>query len=55
MIALWLGHESVETTHLYLEADLATKERALEKLTPAGGTMPRFRAQDDVLAFLSTL
>jgi integrase/recombinase XerD len=46
VIALWLGHESVETTHLYLEADLATKEKALEKLTPAGGTMPRFRAQD---------
>jgi site-specific recombinase XerD len=55
VIALWLGHESVETTHLYLEADLATKEHALAKLTPAGGTMPRFRARDEVLAFLSTL
>ena len=36
MIALWLGHESIETTHVYLEADLATKERALQKLTPTG-------------------
>jgi site-specific recombinase XerD len=34
VIALWLGHESLETTHVYVEADLATKERALEKLAP---------------------
>ena len=33
-IALWLGHESIETTHIYLEADLETKERALQKLAP---------------------
>jgi len=31
VIALWLGHESIETTHVYLEADLATKEQALQK------------------------
>jgi site-specific recombinase XerD len=31
VIALWLGHESLETTHVYLEADLAAKERALQK------------------------
>jgi integrase/recombinase XerD len=55
VIALWLGHESLETTHVYLEADLATKEKALEKLAPAGATIPRFKARDDVLAFLSTL
>jgi site-specific recombinase XerD len=36
VIALWLGHESIETTHVYLEADLKTKERALEMLAPAG-------------------
>jgi site-specific recombinase XerD len=55
VIALWLGHEQLDTTHIYLEADLATKERALDKLTPVGGTVPRFKARDDVLAFLSTL
>jgi integrase/recombinase XerD len=55
VIALWLGHESIETTHIYLEADLATKERALNKLAPAGAEVPRFKAKDEVLAFLSTL
>jgi len=34
VIALWLGHESLETTHVYVEADLATKKRALNKLAP---------------------
>ena len=55
VIALWLGHESTETTHMYLEADLATKEYALQKLAPTGMEVPRFRAKDDVLAFLATL
>jgi len=40
---------------MYLEADLATKEHALQKLAPAGMEVPRFRAKDDVLAFLATL
>ena len=39
---------------MYLEADLATKERALQKLAPASMEVPRFRAKDDVLAFLAT-
>ena len=34
VIALWLGHESIETTHVYIEADLAMKQTALEKTTP---------------------
>lgn len=55
VIALWLGHESIETTHIYVEADLATKERALEKLAPPGGTHRRFRPSDSLLAFLSAL
>jgi integrase/recombinase XerD len=55
VIALWLGHESTETTHRYLEADLTTTAYALQKLVPAGVEVPRFRAQDDVLAFLATL
>jgi integrase/recombinase XerD len=55
VIALWLGHESIETTHIYLEADLTTKERALNKLAPAGVEVPRFKVKDEVLAFLATL
>jgi integrase/recombinase XerD len=55
MIALWLGHESTDTTHVYLEADLDTKEQALRRLTPAGKEVPRFKATDEVLAFLATL
>ena len=53
VIALWLGHESLETTHVYVEADLATKERALAKLAPMPSSMPvRYRADDKLLAFL---
>ena len=38
-IALWLGHDSTETTHCYVEADLATKQKALDKLVPANGKL----------------
>lgn len=55
VIALWLGHESIETTHIYLEADLALKERALEKVTPVQGAVKRFKANDALLAFLAKL
>ena len=55
VIALWLGHESVETTHGYLEADMATKQRALAKLSPAGTTAKRYRPGDQLLGFLSAL
>ncbi len=55
VIALWLGHESLETTHIYVEADLATKERALNKLEPMPGTPTRYRADDKLLAFLAAL
>ena len=54
-IALWLGHESIETTHLYLQADLAMKEKALEKLAPPEGAWKRFQADDPLLAFLASL
>jgi hypothetical protein len=40
VIALWLGHESLETTHVYVEADLAIKERALEKRAPTPSGPP---------------
>ncbi len=55
VIALWLGHESLETTHVYVEADLDIKARALEKLTPVGGQVKRFRPDDSLLAFLAAL
>jgi site-specific recombinase XerD len=54
-IALWLGHESMETTHVYLAADLAMKEKALEKLDPIAGEWQRFHADDALLAFLASL
>ena len=54
-IALWLGHESIETTHVYLQADLAMQEKALEKLDPLEGKWQRFQADDPLLAFLNSL
>ena len=55
MIALWLGHESVETTYIYLHADLELKERAMTKTTPSGMRPSRFRPDDTVLTFLNSL
>jgi len=55
VIALWLGHESIETTHCYVEADLATKQRALDKITPIQGKLTRFQPDDKLLAFLAAL
>jgi len=55
VIALWLGHESIETTHGYLEIDLAHKEQALHKLAPVEGPLARFTATDSLLAFLNSL
>lgn len=55
VIALWLGHESIETTHGYVEADLTMMETAMGKLKPAGSVPARFKASDDLLAFLATL
>jgi site-specific recombinase XerD len=55
VIALWLGHESIETTHKYLEADLATKERALERIAPGDQKLRRFKADDKLMAFLASI
>ena len=55
VIALWLGHESVATTHGYLEADLQMKERALEKLQEPGTRTVRFTPSEGLLAFLDRL
>ena len=54
-IALWLGHESIETTQVYLDADLELKQRILDKTAPAGGKPGRYRPTDKLLAFLSGL
>ena len=56
VIALWLGHESVETTQIYLDANLALKEQALAKTTPANVKLTgRYRPDDKLLAFLKSL
>ena len=55
VIAMWLGHENLETTHMYIEADLAMKEKALEKVPPLGGAYRRFKANDKLISFLETL
>jgi integrase/recombinase XerD len=55
VIALWLGHEGIETTQIYLHADLAIKERALARTAPTGTTPGRYRAPDSLLAFLEGL
>jgi integrase/recombinase XerD len=58
VIALWLGHESPETTqttHKYIEADLSMKERALKALQEPPGRNRRFRAGDRLLSFLDSL
>jgi len=55
VIALWLGHESIETTHRYITADLGMKEKALKTLQPPNGGAFRFRPGDKLLAFLKSL
>jgi integrase/recombinase XerD len=55
VIALWLGHENMETTQLYLHADLTLKERALARTTPAHVTPGRYRPPDALVAFLEAL
>ena len=55
VIALWLGHENIETTQVYLHADLAIKERALARTRPAETWSGQFRPADKLLAFLEAL
>jgi site-specific recombinase XerD len=55
VIALWLGHESTTTTHRYVEADLAMKQKALARLEAPDTKMRRFRAPDSLMRFLQTL
>ncbi len=55
VIALWLGHESIETTQVYLHADLRLKERALARTTSTGLSPGRFKPDDALLTFLDSL
>jgi integrase/recombinase XerD len=55
VIALWLGHESVETTQVYLHADMRLKERALGNADPSGAPPKRFKPSDPLLAFIRSL
>ena len=54
-IALWLGHESTSTTHMYVEADLAMKERALARLKSPEIKPSRYRPPKALLQFLQSL
>ena len=49
VIALWLGHESTDTTQVYLHADMATKEAALARTTPTGAVIGRYHPDNDAL------
>ena len=55
VIALWLGHEQVSTTQLYLHADMSQKERAIARVTPPGTKPGRYHAPDTIMAFLEAL
>ncbi|MEO9191122.1 MAG: tyrosine-type recombinase/integrase [Acetobacteraceae bacterium] len=55
VIALWLGHERVDTTQIYLHADLALKERAIARTTPPNTRPGRYKPPDKLLAFLEAL
>jgi site-specific recombinase XerD len=55
VIALWLGHESMETTAVYLQADMRLKEQALAKTAAANASIRRYRPDDHVMAFLRSL
>jgi integrase len=55
VIALWLGHDSVETTQIYLHADLALKEKTLARIAPPTTPPGRYHPPDALLAFLEAI
>jgi site-specific recombinase XerD len=55
VIALWLGHESVESTQMYVHADIQIKEQAMAKTQPVAVSPGRYRPNDELLAFLEEL
>lgn len=55
VIALWLGHEQIATTNIYLHADMTHKERAIAQITPPRTKPGRYQPADTLLAFLEDL
>ena len=55
VVALWLGHECITTTHHYVEADITMKEKALGKIMDPKTKTMRFKPNDKLLAFLDVL
>lgn len=55
VIALWLGHEQITTTQIYLHADMTQKQRAIAKTTPPDVKPGRYQPTDQLLAWLQTL
>ena len=55
LIAIWLGHESLDTTQIYLDANLQLKEAVLEKLNPVQSKPGRYRPDDQLLSYLKGL
>jgi integrase/recombinase XerD len=55
VIAMWLGHETMDTIQMYLHASLALKQQALDKTTPVNGRAGRYQPDDALLAFLKSL
>lgn len=55
VIALWLGHEHIQTTQIYLHGDLTMKQQALDRTAPPDTAPGRYRAPDSLLAFLESL
>lgn len=55
VIALWLGHADIRSTHAYLHADMTIKQRALDRMTPVSVAPGRYRPNDTLLAFLEDL
>lgn len=54
-IALWLGHESIETTGIYLHADMSLKQKAIDRTTPIGAKPGRYQPPDELIAFLEAI
>jgi integrase/recombinase XerD len=55
VIALWLGHENINTTQIYLQADLALKQKALDRTTPPDSPPGRYQPSDQLIAFLEAI
>jgi site-specific recombinase XerD len=55
LIAIWLGHESLDTTQIYLDADLQLKQTVLDKITPVKNRPGRYLPDDKLLSYLKGL